>query len=713
MALIGTIRKKLGWLIAVVVGIALLSFILTDWLGPGGGQNVQTREIAEIGDKRVSATSFATKVEERVEEFKAQTQQPTLEEATVDMIREQVWLETVNEYVLGKEYVDIGLAVHPEESYYLTTGPNPHQIVRQLFSNPQTGQFNSQDVIQYFKDWDNDPTGQRKAQWLPYEKTIIRDRLSQKYSNLIEKGLYVTEKEAMLNYEFVNGSAKFNYVVINYDAIPDSSIQVSEDELNDYYDAHRKEYEQDESRDIKYVTFEVLPTAEDSSDIMDWVLGVKADLMAFESDEDIATYINMNSVTPYQNTYYKAGELSPDIDSVMFALDSAEVVGPYIEARAESEYDAYVLARWIENVDRPDSVKVRHILLPPSEAGDSAHIKKADSIMGEINGGADFTMLAAVFSKDDNNASQGGDIGWFAEGTMFRSFNDTCFSSEVGDIKLVVTQAGAHVVEVTDMTEKVSKVKVGLVDHLIKPSKKTFSSVYTVVNRFAGNSRTPESLVANANEEGLVVRESTELSKADKQITGLRSPRELIRWVYQADKGTVSSIMEFGNKYIVAAVTSVKEEGYATLDDIRTEMEVGAMNKKKAEFITAKLKANDDQNLDDLAANLSANNIEFDLEVASVGRVSFADFSVTGLGREPKLIGTIYGSKLDVLSGPVEGESGVFIFALESVTPAPENQDFSAIKSRLNTDLAKRSEYEVLNALKKATEIVDNRHLFN
>ena len=137
------------------------------------------------------------------------------------------------------------------------------------------------------------------------------------------------------------------------------------------------------------------------------------------------------------------------------------------------------------------------------------------------------------------------------------------------------------------------------------------------------------------------------------------------------------------------------------------------MNKKKGEYITAKLQENDDQNLDDLATNLSANNIEFDLKVASVERVSFADFSVSGLGREPKLIGTVYGSKLDVLSQPVEGESGVFIFVLEAVTPAPENQDFSAIKLRLNTDLAKRSEYEVLNALKKATEIVDNRHLFN
>jgi len=296
---------------------------------------------------------------------------------------------------------------------------------------------------------------------------------------------------------------------------------------------------------------------------------------------------------------------------------------------------------------------------------------------------------------------------------MLKPLNDTCFSSQVGDIKLVVTQVGAHVVEITDMTQEIKKVKVGLIDHLIKPSKKTFGSVYAVVNRFAGRSRTLESLVANANEEGLVVREATELSKSDKKITGLDSPRELIRWAYKVEKGTVSSILEYGNKYVVAVVTSVKEEGYATLDDIRTEMEVGAMNKKKSEYIIAKLEANDDQDLDDLAANLSANNSEFDLKVAYVERVSFADFTVTGLGSEPKLIGRIYGSKLNELSGPVEGEAGIFLFVLESMSAAPENQDFSAIKVKLSSDLSNRSDYEVFKALKKATEIVDNRHLFN
>jgi len=217
---------------------------------------------------------------------------------------------------------------------------------------------------------------------------------------------------------------------------------------------------------------------------------------------------------------------------------------------------------------------------------------------------------------------------------------------------------------------------------------------------------------ANASTDGLVIRQAEELRSSDKLIIGLDNPREVIRWAYKAEKGVVSGPFELGNKYVVAALTSVKEEGFATLDDIRTEMEIGAMNQKKSEYIIAKLEANDDQNIDDLAANLSSNNEEFDWTVQSVERLSFADFNISGVGREPDLIGHIYGSKLNILSEPVEGKSGVFVFVLEEMTAAPTNTDFSANKTRLNSDLANRADYEVFNALKKNSKIVDNRHLF-
>jgi len=704
MALIGDIRKR-GGLIAIVIGGALAAFILGDLISPGGGSS-QVFDIGEIAGESIPARKFEAEVQEKIDNFKEQSQQTSLDQATIDMIREQAWSQKLNEVILGAEYSSLGLAVHPKEIFELVTGPKPHQSVLQAFSNPNTGAFNPQDVIGFLKGMDNDATGARRAQWLPFETAIIIDRKAEKYFNLIKKGLYATEKEAMLNYQFVNGSAKFKYVLVRYNDIPDSAVTVSDTELKSYYNEHRKEHEQDASRGIKYVVFDVFPSPDDSLVILDWMNGVKEDLTTAAGIEEISSLVNRTADTRYVDKYYKAGDLSPRIDSIMFAADSARVEGPYIENGAQT------IVRWIDTDDRPDSVKFSHILIPPSPNGDSAYVKTADSIMIEIEKGADFALLATTLSADANTAPLGGDMGWFVEGDMFKPLNDTCFTSEVGDLKMVLTPSGAHVINITDKTELIKKVKVAIVDRRIEPSSETFAKIYAHVNKFAGSNRSEEDFEASAREEELVIREAGALSTTDKLIIGLESPRAIIRWAYKVEQGTVSGPFELGNKYVVAVLTSVKEEGYATLDDIRTEMEVGALNKKKGEYILTKLEENDDQNIDDLAANLSSNNDEFNLTVQYVQQLSFADFNITGVGSEPKLIGNVYASKINELSGPVEGNAGVFLFMLEEMKAAPDNEEYSANKTRLNSDLANRVDFEVFNALKKSSEIVDNRHLF-
>ena len=705
MALIGTIRKRGGWLIAIVIGIALLSFILADFR-PGGGSNSQVFEIGEIAGQTIPARSFEAEVQEAIENYKEQRQISSVDQATIDAIREQIWDQKLYKYILGEEFSDIGLAVHPDEVFNLIAGPQPSRAVIDAFANPQTGEFNPAQVKELLKKKDQDPTGETGRRYLTLENKVINDRLSAKYYNLINKGLYVTQKEAMLNYEFVNGSAKFKYVLMRYSSIPDSIINLSEKDIKDYYNDHRKEYEQDASRSIQYVTFDVLPSAEDSLDILDWVQRIKEEVAEVEGIEDITSFVNMNADNRYADRYYKSGELSSRIDSIMFASDSVRVEGPYIEN------GSHKVARWIGKDDRPDSVQARHILIATSPNGDSSHIKKADSVLNIIKGGSDFALLAGIVSEDQGSAANGGDVGWFIEGTMVKPFNDTCFTGQVGDIKIAVSQFGAHIIEITDMTKPIRKVKVALIDRRIEPSSKTFSKIYADVNKFAGESRTQETFESNSNEAGLAIREAEALHTSDKQIFGLESPREVIRWAFKVEKGTVSPPFELGNKYVVAVLTSVKEEGFASLEDIQTEMEIATRNKKKAEYIVAKLKENDDQNLEDLAANLSANNDEFDLMVQQVDRLAFSDFNVPGLGNEPKLIGRIYGTNPNVLSAAVEGKAGVFLFVLEELTAAPENQDYSANKTRLNSALSNRSSFEVFNALKKASDITDDRHLF-
>ena len=197
MALIGKIRSKGGLLIAVFVGAALFAFILGDLLGPGGSLlSSRQYDIGEISGEPIPAQAFDQKVQDAIENYKQQSNQPSVDQPTIDMLREQTWNQWVNEIILGNEYSKVGIAVHPDEIFDMVTGSNPHRLIVQAFSNPETGQFNPQDVINFLKNMENDATGKSSQQWLPFEQSIQRDQMVSKYLTLIKNGMLIPTTEA-------------------------------------------------------------------------------------------------------------------------------------------------------------------------------------------------------------------------------------------------------------------------------------------------------------------------------------------------------------------------------------------------------------------------------------------------------------------------------------------------------------------------------------
>ena len=239
----------------------------------------------------------------------------------------------------------------------------------------------------------------------------------------------------------------------------------------------------------------------------------------------------MNADTRYLDKFYKKGELSNTMDSIMFTVDTGYIAGPFIED------DSYKMSKLLDVAMRPDSIKARHILLTPSTAEDTSYIAGADSIKKLLIMGSDFAALARSVSKDPGSAAEGGELGWFSEGTMVKPFNDSCFSGSAGDLMVVKTQFGSHIIEILEATEPVKKVKVGTVDRKIEPSSKTFAGAYAKANKFTGSNTTRELFEASAEKQGLVTRVADNLKSGDKVIIGLESPRELVRWAFKVKKG--------------------------------------------------------------------------------------------------------------------------------------------------------------------------------
>jgi len=350
MAVIGKIRKH-STLVLIVIGVALLAFVLTDAFTSSGRGEIPV--VGKIGDTEITQQEFEQKVNEAINNYEMQQQQP-VDDKTRSQIREQVWNQLISETVLQKEYEKLGIAVTPDELFDMVQGNNPHPQIVQAFTNPQTGQFDKTRVLQFLKNKDNDP--QTAQQWILFEQGIKQERLANKYTQLINKAIYATTAEAaQLN---IDQNKKFNisYVVKRYNTVNDSTITVTEEEIAAYYEENKFKFKQEESRNIEYVIFRVDPSEEDFKLAEEWMLNAKEEFAQAEND---SLYVTLNSDIPFDPTFYKKGQLPPILDTVFFK-DSAKVgdmVGPYLEGMT------YKLSKLSKIKYLPDSVKARHILI--------------------------------------------------------------------------------------------------------------------------------------------------------------------------------------------------------------------------------------------------------------------------------------------------------------------------------------------------------------
>jgi len=213
--------------VAVIIGMAIFAFVLQDLLS--GGQTAFNRsqsEFAEIDGNSVQYDEYSTRVEKLAEYYRLRIGQTSLDEQTMESIREQTWQDMVREYVTMDEYKELGISVSTDELMDMVQGRNPHPIITQLFADPETGILNRSFLVQFIRTMDEDPSGAQKTIWLYLENEILKDRAFSKYNNLIRKGLYVTDLEAGNNAWESGKRTDVSYIVERFSSIPDSSVSL-------------------------------------------------------------------------------------------------------------------------------------------------------------------------------------------------------------------------------------------------------------------------------------------------------------------------------------------------------------------------------------------------------------------------------------------------------------------------------------------------------
>ncbi|MDO5384160.1 MAG: SurA N-terminal domain-containing protein [Rikenellaceae bacterium] len=685
MATLNTLRTRGGIIVSVVIGIALLSFLLGDFGNTGAKlMNDRKMKVGTINGEKIGYAEFADKVDVYTKALETMYGSQSLSAEQQENVKNQVWQALVMQYAWEPGFEQSGLQVSENEQIDMVDGSFISPVIRTTFTNPNTGTFDPAIVRNFVTQIDKDPTA--ALVWNFIKDQMIQQRYLSKYITLVAKGMYVTDLEVEQGVANSDITSAISYIVKDYSQVADSTIDISQAEVKKYYDAHKNIFRQTASRDIEYVLFDVLPSDSDYVDAEKHINEIAAE---FAVSETPLQYATLNSQNPTEKRYFTEDQLPAELAAFAFGANSNGMYGP------TKEGDMYTMARVADSKMLPDSVGARHILIGADQKA------TADSILNALKGGASFAELSATYSQDPGAKAKDGDLGVFQPEQMVPEFSEAVLETNKGDYFTVQTQFGIHVGQVTYKSEPKKKVQLATITYKIEPSETTQQTIYANASKFISEAAGSYENFEKAATDNSLSKRVVRIKNTDRNVSGINNSREIVRWAYNGNKGDVSAIMEVDGNYVIAAITGVSEDGIAPLETVSPQIVSILREQKKGEILAQEMTGS---SLAEVASKLN-------LEVKEAANIDFNSFYIESVGVEPKLIGAVTGAKENTLSKPVAGQKGVFLFDVTSRTKV-DNVTPESEKVRLEASAQAYIMERVNQALTEQSKITDNRVKF-
>ena len=722
MALIGKIRQR-SWILVGFIAIALLIFIVEAALernslfSGGGGKN----SVGEINGSSVSTREFSTKLTNYEDGLKMINPNLQLNDQVQAQIQEEVWNTIAANRLLAKTYQTLGLNVSEGEMGELMWGAQPHPLAQRFLMkvrevepdiiNAQTGQLNQGKVREFISNIDKIDK-QNKTNFREMlehiEQLITEDQVKQKYASLVSQSFYMPTFMAK---EIVNSgrSLKISIVSVPYTALPDDKYKVSDAEIADYLKAHKAKYEQEATRVVDVVSFDVFPSAEDTAQALQKIHKLREDYLAALPKD--SAFIARNAQQGAEASFFSKDEIlqSKRNADTLFALPVGTLTNVYKEG------SFYVFTKIIERKTAPDSVRAAHILL--SEGNKTDDEKKAanaiaDSLIKTIQSGAkNFGQVAAENSLDKGSKDKGGDLGYFTRGQMVKEFNDKVFYSGMmpGQIAKVETPYGLHIILLIDARNPKLVTKFADFAVELSPSSETEKLAYEKASAFQQKNQTPAEFDKASKTEN--VAKNVVLTQNMVDIPQVGTARKLVQWAFQQDK--VGAISDFDNdaKYMVVKLDKITPKGLPKVEDVREELTTVIRNEKKGKDLVEQLNkaAAGAANVADIATKVK------DAAALTDVAIRYSSAYIQGVGNEPKLVGTAFGIPTGKISKAVAGDRVAFIVqptAAAENTPEAEG-DINLYKQQIQRMYISRLNFQsIFDAILKKADVVDTRYKF-
>ncbi|GAB4093355.1 SurA N-terminal domain-containing protein [Flaviaesturariibacter terrae] len=715
MSVIQNIRDKYARVMVILIAVSLIGFILMDAFSSRSSLfSGNSTTVGKINGKKVDYVDFEKKVKIQEEQYKAQGYD--MGEAGRQNLIEGVWNSEISEALLADQYQRLGITVSNKEMNDFLFGSNPPQDLRQRFTD-STGQYNGAAAQQAVNQIKKSGKPEDKEQLANYFDGMRNQRAMEKYMSLLNNSIYLpkwlVEKQSADDALV----ARTSYVAVPYTSVSDSAVSVSDAEISQYIKKHSNEFEQtEEVRNISFVLFPTVPSSADSADARTALAQLKP---AFDTAKDVEHFLTVNgSPLPYYDGLInKTAIQQPNKDSIL-AAGVGVTYGPYIDPTQRGAY--MVLSRIIEARPIPDTVSVRHILIgtvrqdpqsgqqmPIRDDSTARHL--ADSVRSLLAAGQSFDSLVARYSDDAGSKAKGGLYEKIvANGQMVGPFNDYAFTHPVGEVGIVKTQFGYHIMEVRSAKGSSTGYKIAYLARPVEISSETENAANTAASQFAADSRSIESFNQNFDKnlrsKGLN-KQTADLKALDFNIAGAGTSRELVRDAFKASKGDVLQVQRVSNGYIVAAVNSISPAGLQSVAQARGALEPVLRNKKKAELIKKNIGA---------VSTLEAVASKVNVPVATADSVHF-NGNNNVLGFEYKVIGASFNpANRGKVAGPIEGQAAVYVIRVDNVSAtATAAAGLDQQRALLMQSARQRaSQANPIEALKKAASIKDYRAKF-
>ena len=654
-----------GALLIAVVGIAMLAFILGDFLNSGSSFFHRSREnVAVIEGNEIHYTEYEAANEQLTEVYKLETGRSDFDEEMTNQLRNQVWSMLVMDYTMRAQAEKIGMDITADELKELCVGENPHQIIssRRYFMD-ENGQFNRdivknwiQTINQEGEEAEDANIQQAKTYWMYWEKALRITYMQEKYTTLLQHMLKANSLEAKYAFDARQNGVSIEYIMQPYFAVADSLVSVNEKDIKTLYKKNKEQYKQTPNRAIKYIAFDIVPSEDDFKAEEALMNSLKEDL---QTAEDITLVVNTNSDIMYDGFDYSESTVPAQFKAFAFAKNAK--AGDCTDILFEN--NTYAMARIMQcGYNMPDSVE-----------------------------------LKAIIPEGEDQ-----ELGWFTADRLPKNIAEKAFTTKRGGQFTIAQGMGELTYEVMEVSAATPKVKLAILSRSVTPSSKTYSAIYNNAKQFIVANPTLEAMETAAQEAGITVVPQYNLTATTDKVGQLKSSRPIVRWAFEAKEGQVSDVFECGQQFIVAAVAEVNDNEYRSLESVRAELTYEATNNAKAAYIKEQLNG---------VETLAAAAEKLGQSIQSVERVSLADTRLGNAGMEPTVIGTAIALGENQLSQPIQGNMGVFL--VQTGMAMNTNEEFNAEieKAQLATRFAYLP-YQAMQIMEDKADIEDNRANF-